>query len=237
MAEMTPQRSSSVRQSSIVRRPDSSLDVLADLAGHPDPIIRSTVLEKLNLKERPNTPEGMLEAARRFVDELPVDSSCAGNEAVVIDTSATCVLNALAVSESAPPALLEALASVHTPEILQWVGAHPSAPPSVLRALAQNQASAVREAVAGNPSTPPETLVRLICDESRWVRAAVARNSNTSVEGLVRLSGDDEIGVRAEVAQSSRVTEHPRLALAVRLSEHYVGDPDGLEEAVDSVLE
>ena len=127
----------------LARNPNTSVEILQQLAGDKSPNVRARVARN------PNTPVEILQ-------------QLAGDE----DFD---VRKAIAKNPNTPVEILQQLAGSESSDVKWRVAENPNTPVEILQQLAGDKSIVVREAVAGNPNTPVKILQQLAGDRAEYV--------------------------------------------------------------------
>jgi hypothetical protein len=159
-------------------------ELLAKLAGHPDPEIRQAVAEN--------------EACPTYILSTLSDES-----------SPVEVVAKVAANQSTPPGLLEELAKRGDKDIDGAIAGNRHAPESLLRSLSDlQQAEEVLQALASNPGTPEDIMFNLAAAEYRSVRLKLATNPSTPGRIIDQMGKkENDVTIRAAVAAHPNISE------------------------------
>jgi hypothetical protein len=194
----------------LVRDPDTSSDILAELANststndervraeitlHPN--ITPAIVERLS-----NDPVMEVRRAVALNANIP--------EHILLklahDRERDVRLALLHNSHLRPMAVLESLVTDDDESIRRRV-AEQIDDEDILDLMADDEDADIRYAITQNPSITSTILHKLISDSDRFVRREVARNINTSADDLISLSRDRDLRVRIAVADNPNTPE------------------------------
>jgi hypothetical protein len=118
----------------------------------------------------------------------------------------------IASDPNTAPSILEGLARVCNPTVLEHIATNANTPPAILETLVAHPEPNVRAALAENKSTPFSCLWRLAHDEDADVRFQLAENHNLPKQVLSALAEDDNPYVACRAQKTlERISSEPAL--------------------------